>query len=113
MSTLAEDFAAFWNNYPRRTARLAAQKAYERARRLDSHENIMAGVERYKRNKPEYADWCHPATFLNQGRWMDEDDAPVVVAVKEHWSDECSRLHDSSCRKQWEHSMRMLEEKAS
>lgn len=111
--SLAEDFTAFWASFPRRTAKLAAMKAYERARRMDSAENILAGVERYKRNKPEYADWCHPATFLNQGRWMDEPDAPVVVAAPEFWGDICSREHGGRCRNRFEHELLMREEKAS
>jgi hypothetical protein len=110
---IAEDFAAFWANYPRRTAKLAALKAYEKARRIDSAANILAGVERYKRNKPEYADWCHPTTFLNQGRWMDEDDAPVVVPVQEYWGDVCAREHKSECRSRWEHEMKLRHAEAS
>lgn len=89
-------FQQFWQVFPRRTAKLAAMKAWDKAVRLDTPENIIAGVERYKRNKPDYADWCHPATFLNQGRWMDEDDAPVQKP-KDDWYDECRRLHAGAC----------------
>jgi hypothetical protein len=103
---LQAEFEKFWKAFPRRTAKLAAMKAYERARRMDTEENILAGVERYKRSKPEYADWCHPATFLNQGRWMDEDDEPVTAPVKVHWSVECDELHGGTCSKQWAHEMR-------
>lgn len=111
MSGLAEDFAIFWSAYPRRTAKLAALKAYERARRLDSAENILAGVERYRRHLPEEVRFiCHPATWLNQGRWMDEDDEPVRV-VREHWSDECARLHGGTCAKAWSHHLRMQDER--
>lgn len=79
------DFDHFWASYPRRTAKLTAVKAYERARRLASADDIMAGVERYKQRKPEYADWCHPATWLNQGRWMDEPDLePVKADIRGH-----------------------------
>lgn len=77
-----DEFRRFWEKYPRKTGKLAAQQAYEKARRLASEDEILAGVERYMRTKPDYADWCHPKTFLNQGRWMDEDDAPVTTWQK-------------------------------
>lgn len=69
-------FEAFWKAYPRHVGKLAAIKAYAKARRLASAADILAGVERYKRLKPAYADFCHPATWLNQGRWLDEADSP-------------------------------------
>lgn len=73
-------FDQFWDCYPRKVAKLAALKAYYRALKIATHEQIVIGVGRYKRNKPEYADWCHPATWLNAGRWMDEDDAIAAIA---------------------------------
>jgi hypothetical protein len=109
MAGIAEGFDQFWASFPRKTAKLAALKAYEKARRLDSAENILAGVERYKRNKPEYADWCHPTTFLNQGRWMDEDDQPVVLPAKEYWADCCQREHGGTCVNRWSHEMKIRE----
>jgi hypothetical protein len=55
--------------------KLAAKQAYQKARHLATSEELLAGVEAYKYAKPGYADWCHPATWLRQGRWMDEPDA--------------------------------------
>lgn len=68
------DFERFWAAFPRRVGKLNAMKAYAKSRKTASAEDILAGVERYIARKPEYADWCHPTTWLNQGRWMDEDD---------------------------------------
>jgi len=68
-------FTAFWSAYPRKVGKLAAQKAYTKARQTVSAEDLLAGLERYKVTKPSYADWCHPKTFLSQGRWMDEPEA--------------------------------------
>lgn len=72
-----EEFTEFWQHYPRHVAKLAALKAYTKARKLASAEDILAGVERYKRIKPSYADYAFPASWLNAGRWLDEEDAPV------------------------------------
>ena len=71
-----EAFDGFWKAYPRRIGKLDAMKAYEKALTLTTHEEIMTGIETYRANKPDYCDWCHPSTFLNQGRWMDEYEAP-------------------------------------
>ncbi len=77
---LESDFAAFWQAYPRRVAKLAAWRAYQRARRTVDAETILAGVRRYveyveqRGTEPEYI--AHPATWLNAGRWDDEYERP-------------------------------------
>jgi hypothetical protein len=67
-------FDVFWQIYPRRVGKLDAQKAYDKALKRTDDVTIRAAVLRY-------ADECkgkeenfiaHPATWLNQGRWMDE-----------------------------------------
>lgn len=68
------EFDQFWDIYPRRTAKLSAVKAFAKARKLASLEDILSGVNRYIASKPFYADWAHPASWLNAGRWMDEPD---------------------------------------
>ena len=88
------EFRAFWACYPRRVGKLDAQKAYKKARKLASAEAILDGVERYKRTKPDWQDWAHPSTWLNKGRWMDEEDVPVVKAKPE-----CR--HDPPCYNVW------------
>jgi hypothetical protein len=70
------DFDQFWAAYPRRVGKLAAQKAYMKARKIATQEELLKGVAAYIRHKPAYADFCHPTTFLSQGRWMDELEDP-------------------------------------
>ena len=103
------EFNVFWAAFPRRTGKLDAVKAYARARTLASAAEILAGVENYKRHKPDYADWCHPSTFLNKGRWMDEYDEPVVApSLLDEWFVECQRLHGGSCGGSLKHRNVML-----
>jgi hypothetical protein len=66
------DFDAFWDDYPRKIGRLAAEKSYVKARIRASASDILAGLARSKRHwtDPKYIPY--PATWLNQGRWMDE-----------------------------------------
>ena len=72
---LASDFGEWWALCPRKVAKLYAEKVYGRVRRTGvTREALLDGMERYMITKPPYADWCHPATWLNQGRWLDEPD---------------------------------------
>lgn len=65
--------AAWWPIYPLKRAKRAALKAFIKTRREGiSLEQLVQGVEAYIVGKcGDYA-WCHPATWLNQGRWDDE-----------------------------------------
>jgi hypothetical protein len=76
-----DSFDQFWAAYPRRVKPLLARKALDKALKVASLEDILAGVERYKQTKPAWCDWAHPTSWLNAGRWMDEADAP-----KKDWS---------------------------
>lgn len=72
------DFETFWRAYPRRIGKLAASKAYVKARRAGvTQQQLLDGIAKYVKGKPPYADFCHPSTWLNQGRWEDEFDAPA------------------------------------
>ena len=78
------DFQEFWETYPRKVGKLAAQPAFAKARRTVSQDQLMAGLDRYLRHKPSYADWCHPVTWLRQGRWMDEYE--IAPPVRYDWT---------------------------
>lgn len=74
-------FDDFWKAYPRKVGKLSAEKAFKKARSNGAKvPDIMDGLRLYLKTKPAYADWCHPATWLNQGRWMDEPD--TIDALK-------------------------------
>lgn len=70
-------FEEFWRAYPRRTAKAAAKKSWERATQKikADPDAIMAGVRRYVEacvgKDQQYI--AHPATWLNQQRWLDEE----------------------------------------
>lgn len=67
-------FEKFWLACPRRVGKEAARKAYEKARKLASDEELLTGIRRYAATRAgqdeQYT--VHPATWLNQGRWADE-----------------------------------------
>lgn len=71
---MTDSFDIFWEAYPRKVGKKLAQQKYAKAVRKHGAATIMAGLERYKRSKPDYADWLHASTFLNQERFKDGPD---------------------------------------
>jgi hypothetical protein len=65
-------FDVFWEKYPRKVGKLDAQKAYTKALKLATPEDILAGVERSVKHWTDPRFIPYPATWLNGGRWMDE-----------------------------------------
>lgn len=66
-------FEQFWATYPRREAKGAARKAWDKAITRATPEAITAGAARYRDQPgrdPQYT--AHPATWLNADRWTDE-----------------------------------------
>ena len=74
-----DDFEVFWSIYPRRVAKGAARKAFARALRPASPEDIITGAKRYSQsvNGREMKYIAHPATWLNQERWADDPRANI------------------------------------
>jgi hypothetical protein len=65
----------FWATYPRRVAKPAARKAWDRAlRRVGGDASVIVlGAARYRDDPNREAQFtAHPATWLNGDRWEDE-----------------------------------------
>jgi hypothetical protein len=82
-------FVRFWTAYPRKVARPAAVRAWQKlATEMDGPRgealvsSILAGIERYKRTEQWQRDEGrfipHPATWLNQRRWEDDLSTPAT-----------------------------------
>lgn len=80
------EFEAWWSVYPHKVGKVEARKAYEKARKEASTQELIDGVERYKATKPAYADWKGPAAWLNNERWKDQPagNTCTVTAKKTH-----------------------------
>ena len=67
-------FEQFWRVCPRKAGKGAARTAWVRACRKADPPTILAGIERAKLGwrdvEPQFIP--HPATWLNQERWLDE-----------------------------------------
>lgn len=68
-----QDFDEWYGEYPRHVARAAALRAYRAARKKTDRETLLNAIPIYKKNKPDYADWKYPATWLNGECWKDEN----------------------------------------
>lgn len=85
-SVQPNQFDEFWAAYPRKVAKLAAIRAWDKAVKMASAEEIIAAVEaqkkvceQWQRDGGQFIP--HPATWLNQGRWMDEIGSKVNDSV--------------------------------
>ncbi len=72
---LQRGFLAFWTEYPKRRAKIAAERAWVKLNPpVEMVSTILKGVRRYR----ESGEWSnpqfipYPATFLNGRRWEDE-----------------------------------------
>ena len=71
-----DDFETFWRAYPAKIGKKAAAAAWSKAKDRPPLDEVLAAIDRYRRAKPPDRDWCHPSTWLNQGRWADEPPPP-------------------------------------
>jgi hypothetical protein len=87
LPVVSEDgFDRFWATYPNKMGKLDARKSYERAIKKTSIDAILKAIDHQKKlpqwTKDSGRFIPHPATWLNQGRWMDEG-APQISAPQQ------------------------------
>ncbi len=71
-----DEFETFWNAYPRKVGKTAAQKAFQNAHNRPRIDDLLLAIGR-ARASPQWAKEGgqfipHPSTWLNQGRWDDQ-----------------------------------------
>ena len=79
-------FESFWGVYPRRIAKKEAMKKFDKAVGDGADpQKIIDGAKAYSRSVEgkEQKYIAHPSTWLNQGRWDDEPELPVVMSDSE------------------------------
>ena len=78
VSDVSDGFDAFWQAYPKKKAKDAAQKAWGKRR---PNSDLLAVMLRALERQKSLPDWQtdsgryipFPATWLNRGQWTDED----------------------------------------
>ena len=73
-SGLPAGFERFWTSYPRKVGKLDALRAWKKLKPDETLvEHMIESIDEHRRCKAWRDGFiCHPATFLRQGRWMDE-----------------------------------------
>jgi hypothetical protein len=67
------DFDSFWAAYPRKTAKVLAGRAFDRAIRSTTLPVMLAAIEQQIQSDQWRRGFIpHPATWLRQERWLDE-----------------------------------------
>lgn len=85
-TTVAEDFAAAWAEYPIKKERKRAEAAYKKALDEATPAQILAGVRRYRDDPgrdPKFTK--HFSTWLNAGCWDDEPTQQEAIVVTGPW----------------------------
>lgn len=85
-SEITPDFGTFWELYPRKVARKAAERAFARVVKAD-YQELFAGLllwrrEWLRRGEMEFVP--HAATWLNGERWTDELPTPPTATASAH-----------------------------
>jgi len=89
------EFEMFWDAYPRKIGKKAAQKAFQNAQDRPRIDDLLKAIAQAK-SSPQWAKEGgqfipHPATWLSQGRWDDQ-----VVAIRPSVFEEfLARGHDA------------------
>jgi hypothetical protein len=89
----SSEFDTFWAAYPRKKGKIAGRKAFDKAIKLTSLEQLLQGIDflksEIKRNGTKIEYVPHPASWLNDGRWEDEPDTTATQtkpAANSPWS---------------------------
>lgn len=95
-----EGFAAFWDVYPRKKSKGAAEKAWKALRPSPETQTTMLealGVQvrspAWRKDGGQFIPY--PASWLRAKGWEDEDARPRPVGVD--WYEECREMHHGEC----------------
>lgn len=87
-------FDRFWETYPRKVGKDGALKAFERlSPDVETVEAMIAAVQGQAKRWDDPKFIPHPQTWLNQGRWKDEDVSSQPVSPAR-----CLNGHEPPCR---------------
>jgi hypothetical protein len=81
----SDAFEQWWQHYPRRVAKKFAHRVFERLRSSGEvpFEVLLSATQNYARSMvgKDMKYVAHPATWLNAGRWDDDENALLDVKV--------------------------------
>lgn len=91
-----ERFERFWSTYPRKVGKDAARKAFEKRKPDDELLGLMVAAIRRQKQSPAWTKdggqfIPHPSTWLNEGRWQDEEPEAPGRQGNGDWTDDAPR----------------------
>ena len=106
------DFEAFWKVYPKKVAKLAARRAWDKARKQVDPAVIVEALKRQVAAGVFVEPFVpYPATWLNAGRWEDEmpgeGAAGPVVELAKAFREACRAGSESAKKAVRERARRM------
>lgn len=82
-------FERFWAEYPRKVGKGAARTAFERAvKKIPDADPVGFIIAQLRRQRPTMTEpkfTPHPATWLNEERWLDEPDVVAADVRVQTW----------------------------
>lgn len=95
--SISASFADWWKVYPKRTGKIAAEKAYAKALKAVDAATLLAAAKSYSDLKAETEKRfiLNPASWLNQGHWDDEDIQAATPDSVEEWLRGCWQTYDT------------------
>ena len=98
--TTDEQFARFWNAYPRRVGRKKAREAFEKALRVTTLDTMLSALE-WQVKQPQWlkedgAFIIFPQGWLNQERWDDEPPVDLRAKQRREGAIELQRFKDEA-----------------
>jgi hypothetical protein len=90
LSSELDEFDQWYASYPRKEAKDAARKAFVKARKSTSLQELLSGLNQYNKATAgkERQFIALPATWLNAGRWQDEIHTDTKPAASSPWNQE-------------------------
>lgn len=79
---LKSEFSEWYRHYPHKVGKQDAERAFPKARKAASLDELIAGVKRYVAAKPGDRPWRNPATWLNGQCWLDEPAAAPIPQAR-------------------------------
>jgi hypothetical protein len=96
VTEIEDDWDDFWTAYPRKAAKAAARRAWDKAIRGTDPKIIIDAAHRYREDpNRDDAYTAHAATWLNAGRWEDDPLPPRKQSATAMYLDVATPIWDA------------------
>ena len=101
-----QQFDQFWRAYPRKVAKLAAQREWER--RKPDLDTVLTALAQQRQQWTDLKFTPHARTWLSQERWRDGEPTPRLPSLEEgDWFADCRQRHGGRCNGRRAHAIQV------